>query len=73
MSYGIFLWGCPADVNTILFVLQKRVVRAIYNMGARESIRNKLKEKKHQIRKASSSGGLLPAVEAEKVFLPISP
>lgn len=43
MSYGILLWGSAADINTV-FVLQKRAVRAIYNMGPRESLRNKFKE-----------------------------
>ena len=38
MSYGILLWGTGADVDSI-FILQKRAVRAIYNMGPRESLR----------------------------------
>ncbi|VVC95988.1 unnamed protein product [Leptidea sinapis] len=32
MSYGILLWGSAADINTI-FVLQKRAIHAIYNLG----------------------------------------
>lgn len=43
MSYGILLWGSAADIDTI-FVLQKRAVRAIYNMGPKESLREKFKE-----------------------------
>lgn len=43
MSYGILLWGCSADLNTI-FVLQKRAVRAIYNLGPRASLREKFRE-----------------------------
>ncbi|VVC97338.1 unnamed protein product [Leptidea sinapis] len=35
MSYGILLWGNAADINTI-FVLQKRAIRTIYNLGPRE-------------------------------------
>lgn len=31
MSYGILLWGSAADIHTI-FVLQKRVFSAIYNI-----------------------------------------
>lgn len=43
MSYGILLWGKAADIQTI-FVLQKRAVRSIYSLGARESLREKFKE-----------------------------
>ncbi|KAA5569769.1 reverse transcriptase family protein, partial [Pseudomonas aeruginosa] len=43
MSYGILLWGNAADVETI-FILQKRAIRAIYNMHPRESLRDKFKE-----------------------------
>lgn len=32
MTYEIMLWGNAADINRIL-VFEKRVVRAIYNMG----------------------------------------
>ena len=31
MSYGILLWGRAADIDSI-FILQKRAVRAIYNL-----------------------------------------
>ncbi|CAH2211691.1 jg6806, partial [Pararge aegeria aegeria] len=43
MSYGILLWGNAADINTI-FVLQKRAIRAIYNLGPKDSLRCKFKE-----------------------------
>ncbi len=43
MSYGILLWGQASDVESI-FILQKRAVRAIYNLGRRESLREKFKE-----------------------------
>ncbi|CAK1581342.1 unnamed protein product [Parnassius mnemosyne] len=43
MSYGILLWGNAADSETI-FVLQKRAIRAIYNLKPRESLRDKFKE-----------------------------
>lgn len=43
MSYGIFLWGKAADIQTI-FVLQKRAIRAIYKMKPRESLRERFKE-----------------------------
>lgn len=32
LSYGILLWGRAADINTI-FTLQKRAIRAIYNLS----------------------------------------
>ena len=37
MSYGILLWGSAADIETI-FILQKRAIRAIYEMRPRESL-----------------------------------
>ncbi|CAK1577859.1 unnamed protein product [Parnassius mnemosyne] len=43
MSYGILLWGNAADSETI-FVLQKRAIRAIYNIKPRESLTDKFKE-----------------------------
>ena len=43
MSYGILLWGRAADIQSI-FVLQKRAVRAIYQLGTRVSLREKFKE-----------------------------
>lgn len=43
MSYGILLWGNCADINTI-FILQKRAIRAIYNLSPRVSLREKIKE-----------------------------
>lgn len=43
MSYGILLWGKAADIQTI-FVLQKRAVRSIYELKARDSLRDKFKE-----------------------------
>lgn len=43
MSYGILLWGSAADVETI-FILQKRAVRAIYNLGSRDSLRELFKK-----------------------------
>ena len=43
MSYGILLWGNAADIQTV-FVLQKRAVRAIYNLSPRYSLRDKFKE-----------------------------
>lgn len=43
LSYGILLWGRAADIQTI-FILQKRAIRAIYNLRSRESLREKFKE-----------------------------
>ena len=43
MSYGILLWGHAADVGRI-FILQKRAIRAIYKLGASQSLRLKFKE-----------------------------
>lgn len=43
MSYGILLWGHAADANCV-FILQKRAVRAIYNLGNRVSLRDKFGE-----------------------------
>lgn len=42
MSYGVLLWGGAADVERI-FILQKRAVRAIYNLKSRTSLRDKFK------------------------------
>ena len=43
MSYGILLWGNAVDLEFI-FVLQKRTIRSIYNLGSRESLRERFKE-----------------------------
>lgn len=43
MSYGILLWGRAADIDSI-FVLQKRAVRAIYQLRSRDSLRERFKE-----------------------------
>lgn len=43
MSYGILLWGKAADINNI-FVLQKRAIRSIYQLGSRVSLKEKFKE-----------------------------
>lgn len=43
MSYGILIWGRAADIETI-FILQKRAVRSIYNLGSRDSLRDRFKE-----------------------------
>lgn len=43
MSYGILLWGRAADIETI-FILQKRAIRAIYNLRSRESLRERFKD-----------------------------
>ena len=43
MSYGILLWGKAADIETI-FILQKRAIRAIYNLGSRASLKELFKE-----------------------------
>ncbi|CAK1600201.1 unnamed protein product [Parnassius mnemosyne] len=43
MSYGILLWGHAADTE-IIFVLQKRAIRAIYDLKPKESLRQKFKE-----------------------------
>lgn len=43
MSYGILLWGKAADIESI-FIIQKRAVRAIYNLGARVSLKDRFKE-----------------------------
>ncbi|KAI8423332.1 hypothetical protein MSG28_014346 [Choristoneura fumiferana] len=43
MSYGMLIWGKAADIETI-FILQKRAVRSIYNLGSRDSLRERFKE-----------------------------
>ncbi|CAF4750832.1 unnamed protein product [Pieris macdunnoughi] len=43
MSYGILLWGRAADIESI-FILQKRAVRAIYNLRRCESLRELFKK-----------------------------
>lgn len=43
MSYGILLWGRAADIKAI-FILQKRAIRAIYNLRRRDSLRELFKE-----------------------------
>lgn len=43
MSYGILLWGRAADIN-IIFILQKRAIRAMYNLSSRTSLRQLFKE-----------------------------
>lgn len=43
MSYGILLWGKAADIQTI-FILQKRAIRAIYNLKRTDSLRELFKE-----------------------------
>lgn len=43
LSYGILIWGKAADIETI-FILQKRAVRSIYNLGSRDSLRERFKE-----------------------------
>ncbi|CAK1591484.1 unnamed protein product [Parnassius mnemosyne] len=43
MSYGILLWGYAADTE-IIFVLQKRAIRVIYDLKPKESLRQKFKK-----------------------------
>lgn len=43
LTYGLILWGSAADINTV-FILQKRAVRAIYNLSSRHSLREMFKE-----------------------------
>ena len=43
MSYGILLWGRAADIESI-FILQKRAIRAIYNLRRRDSLRALFKD-----------------------------
>ena len=43
MSYGILLWGNATDIETI-FILQKRAIRSIYNLGARDFLREFFKK-----------------------------
>lgn len=43
MSYGLLLWGEAADAGSIS-ILQKRAVRAVYNLSSRTSLREKFKE-----------------------------
>ncbi|KAJ8736617.1 hypothetical protein PYW08_007273 [Mythimna loreyi] len=42
MSYGILLWGRAADIDSI-FILQKRAIRAIYNLRRCDSLRELFK------------------------------
>jgi len=39
MSYGIIFWGSSANVNRV-FILQKKIIRIIANLGPRDSCRN---------------------------------
>lgn len=39
MSYGILLWGAGADIS-VIFILQKRAIRAIYNLKSRDSLKD---------------------------------
>ncbi|CAG9784751.1 unnamed protein product [Diatraea saccharalis] len=43
MTCGLLLWGSAAVIHDI-FILQKRAVRAIYNLRSRESVREIFKE-----------------------------
>ena len=43
MSYGILLWGRAADIESI-FILQKRAIRAIYDLRRRDSLRELFQE-----------------------------
>jgi hypothetical protein len=43
MSYGLLLWGSAANIESV-FILQKRAVRAIYNLCQRDSLRNLFKK-----------------------------
>ncbi|GBP53786.1 Probable RNA-directed DNA polymerase from transposon BS [Eumeta japonica] len=43
MTYGILLWGHAADINTI-FMLQKRAIRAVYDLRPMTSLKEKFKE-----------------------------
>jgi hypothetical protein len=43
MSYGILICGKAADIDTI-FVLQKRAIQSIYNLGSRDSLRERFKD-----------------------------
>ena len=43
MFYGILIWRQAADIETI-FILQKRAIRTIYNLGSRMSLREKFTE-----------------------------
>ena len=40
LSYGMLLWGSASDINSI-FILQKRAVTYIYNLRARDSLRDR--------------------------------
>jgi hypothetical protein len=42
LSYGLIFWGRSSNANKI-FVLQKKIVRIIANLGIRESCRNAFK------------------------------
>ena len=43
LRYGIMFWGNCSDINDV-FVIQKRTIRTILNLGYRESCRGKFKE-----------------------------
>jgi hypothetical protein len=43
MTYGILLWGKAAEIHSI-FILQKRAIRNIYNLGSRVSLKDRFKE-----------------------------
>ena len=43
MSYGILLWGNAAGIWSI-FILEKRSIRAIYNISPEDFLRQKFKE-----------------------------
>ena len=43
LCYGMLLWGSASDINSI-FILQKRAVRYIYTLRARDSLRDVFKD-----------------------------
>lgn len=43
MSYGVLLWGSASNLEMV-FVLQKRAIRSIYNLKPRDSLRELFKE-----------------------------
>lgn len=43
MSYGLLLWGSAANIDDV-FILQKRAVRAIYNLKSRDSLKEVFKK-----------------------------
>lgn len=48
LKYGLPLWGNYGDINTII-ILEKCIIRAIYKLSSRLSLRSKILRDKHTV------------------------